>query len=54
MLSWCKIITILKHNNSVKWNLKEPGEDIGGLATDNEESRVEFAEAGVQVFQTLQ
>lgn len=47
-----EILTI--QSIEIKLDLKQPGEDIGGLATDNEESWVEFAEAGVEVFQTLQ
>lgn len=35
------------------WYLEEPGEHIGGLAPDYEQAGVEFAEAGVQVLQTL-
>lgn len=35
-------------------HLEEAGEDVGGLAADDEEARVELAEAGVQILQTLQ
>lgn len=34
--------------------LEQPWEDISGLAADNKEARIKFAEAGIQVFQTLQ
>lgn len=35
------------------WYLEEPGEDICGLAPDYKQAGVEFAEAGIQVLQTL-
>lgn len=40
--------------SSGRFHLEQSGKDIGGLASDDKQPRVQLPEAGVQVLETLQ